>query len=102
MGIFRRQVWPGSPPESADSTGSAQRRPLRCPAEHFVLTSFDSVNDAVAAPPTTCTWLGSGWRTAGDILIKYHLARGGTVPALGFHRWVTSGAPSAVCEAANS
>ena len=30
-------------------------------------------------------------RTAGDVLIKYDLAQGGTNPVLGFHRWVTSG-----------
>ena len=41
-------------------------------------------------------------RTAGDILIKYDLSRGGTVPSLGFHRWVTSGSPAVVCEASNS
>ena len=41
-------------------------------------------------------------RTAGDILIKYDLSKGGTVPALGFHRWVTSGTASVVCEASNT
>ena len=41
-------------------------------------------------------------RTAGDILVKYDLSRGGTVPSLGFHRWVTSGSPAVVCEASNS
>ena len=41
-------------------------------------------------------------RTAGDILIKYDLAKGGTTPVLGFHRWVTSGVPSTVCEASNT
>ena len=40
-------------------------------------------------------------RTAGDILIKYDLSQGGTVPSLGFHRWVTSGNPATVCEASN-
>src|SRR5262249_34630462 len=30
-------------------------------------------------------------RTAGDILIQYDLAKGGTHPTLSFHRWVTSG-----------
>lgn len=40
-------------------------------------------------------------RTAGDILIRYDLAQGGTVPVLGFHRWITTGA-SSQCEASNS
>ena len=31
-------------------------------------------------------------RKAGDVLIKYDLAQGGTNPVLGFHVWVTSGA----------
>jgi hypothetical protein len=41
-------------------------------------------------------------RTAGDVLIKYDLAQGGTTPVLGFHRWVTSGNPATVCEANNT
>jgi hypothetical protein len=41
-------------------------------------------------------------RTAGDVLIKYDLSQGGTNPTLGFHRWVTSGQASQVCEASNS
>ena len=41
-------------------------------------------------------------RTAGDVLIKYDLSQGGTVPVLGFHRWVTTGTPSQVCQANNS
>jgi Prealbumin-like fold domain len=41
-------------------------------------------------------------RTAGDVLIKYDLAQGGTHPDLGFHRWVTSGTPATVCEASNT
>ena len=41
-------------------------------------------------------------RTAGDVLIKYDLAQGGTNPVLGFHRWVTSGTPATVCEANNT
>ena len=41
-------------------------------------------------------------RTAGDILVRYDLARGGTVPELSFHRWVTSGSPAVVCEASNT
>ena len=41
-------------------------------------------------------------RTAGDVLIKYDLAQGGTNPILGFHRWVTSGTPATVCEANNT
>ena len=41
-------------------------------------------------------------RTAGDVLIKYDLANGGTNPDLGFHRWVTSGSSAgAVCEASS-
>jgi len=40
-------------------------------------------------------------RTAGDILIKYDLEKGGTVPTLGFHRWITTGAASQ-CEASNT
>ena len=41
-------------------------------------------------------------RTAGDILIKYDLEKGGTTPTLGFHRWVTSGNAATVCEASNT
>ena len=41
-------------------------------------------------------------RTAGDILIKYDLSKGGTQPTLGFHRWVTTGNPATVCEASNA
>jgi hypothetical protein len=41
-------------------------------------------------------------RTAGDILIKYDLSKGGSVPTLGFHRWVTTGNPATVCEASNT
>jgi hypothetical protein len=41
-------------------------------------------------------------RTAGDVLIKYDLAQGGTTPVLGFHRWVTTGNPATVCEANNT
>ena len=40
-------------------------------------------------------------RTAGDLLVRYDLAQGGTVPVLGFHRWVTTG-PASQCEASNS
>jgi uncharacterized repeat protein (TIGR01451 family) len=40
-------------------------------------------------------------RTAGDILVRYDLAQGGTNPQLGFHRWVTSG-PASQCEASNA
>jgi hypothetical protein len=41
-------------------------------------------------------------RTAGDVLIKYDLAQGGTNPILGYHLWVTSGNPGTVCEASNT
>jgi hypothetical protein len=41
-------------------------------------------------------------RTGGDILVKYDLSQGGTVPSFGFHRWVTTGTPSQVCEASNT
>jgi uncharacterized repeat protein (TIGR01451 family) len=41
-------------------------------------------------------------RTAGDILIKYDLDKGGSQPTLGFHRWFTSGNPATVCEASSS
>jgi hypothetical protein len=41
-------------------------------------------------------------RTAGDVLIKYDLSQGGTVPTFGYHRWVTTGTPSQVCQASNS
>ena len=40
-------------------------------------------------------------RSAGDVLIQYDLAQGGTNPQLFLSRWVTSGA-SSQCEAANS
>jgi hypothetical protein len=40
-------------------------------------------------------------RTAGDLLIQYDLANGGTNPQLFLSRWVTSGAGSQ-CEASNS
>ncbi len=39
-------------------------------------------------------------RTAGDVLIQYDLASGGTTPELFISRWVTSGATSQ-CEASN-
>lgn len=39
-------------------------------------------------------------RTAGDVLVKYDLANGGTNPVLGWHRWVTGGgSANAICEA---
>jgi uncharacterized repeat protein (TIGR01451 family) len=46
-------------------------------------------------------------RTAGDLLIKFDLAKGGTTPTLGYHRWVTAASaagrtPSQACEAANA
>ncbi len=40
-------------------------------------------------------------RTAGDVLIQYDLANGGTNPQLFLSRWLTSGAGS-LCEASNS
>ena len=40
-------------------------------------------------------------RSAGDMLIQYDLAQGGTHPELFLSRWVTSG-PKSLCEAANS
>ena len=40
-------------------------------------------------------------RTAGDVLIQYDLAQGGTNPQLFLSRWVTTGATSQ-CEASNS
>jgi hypothetical protein len=41
-------------------------------------------------------------RTAGDLLVRYDLARGGTVPTITIQRWVTSGSPGTVCDASNS
>jgi hypothetical protein len=40
-------------------------------------------------------------RSAGDLLIQYDLAQGGTHPELFLARWVASG-PKSLCEAANS
>jgi Prealbumin-like fold domain len=40
-------------------------------------------------------------RTAGDVLVQYDLAQGGTNPQLFLSRWVTSG-PGSQCEASNS
>jgi hypothetical protein len=40
-------------------------------------------------------------RTAGDLLLQYDLAQGGTNPQLFLSRWVTSG-PSSQCEASNA
>jgi uncharacterized repeat protein (TIGR01451 family) len=40
-------------------------------------------------------------RTAGDILIQYDLAKGGSTPVLGFQTWLTSGSAT-LCEAASS
>ncbi len=40
-------------------------------------------------------------RTAGDVLIQYDLANGGTNPQLFLSRWVTTG-PGSLCEANNS
>jgi hypothetical protein len=39
-------------------------------------------------------------RTAGDLLVRYDLAKGGVVPVITLQRWVTTGG-SAVCDAAN-
>jgi hypothetical protein len=41
-------------------------------------------------------------RTAGDILVRYDLSQGGTVPTITIQRWVTSGSPGTVCDASNS
>ena len=42
-------------------------------------------------------------RTAGDILVSYDLANGGTVPVLGYREWVTSGSSAAAdCEASSA
>jgi hypothetical protein len=41
-------------------------------------------------------------RTAGDMLVRYDLAQGGTVPTITIQRWVTSGSPGTVCAASNS
>src|SRR4029079_6044424 len=41
-------------------------------------------------------------RTAGDILIKYDLSKGGNQPTLVFLQWVTRGNPATVCEASNA
>ncbi|MEY2515293.1 MAG: hypothetical protein QOJ89_2651 [bacterium] len=41
-------------------------------------------------------------RTAGDTLIKYDLANGGTTPALGYHTWLTGGGnANTLCEASS-
>ena len=45
-------------------------------------------------------------RTAGDILVKYDLSKGGVTPVLGFHRWVTASSAGGqtaaqACEATN-
>jgi hypothetical protein len=40
-------------------------------------------------------------RTAGDILVMYDLAQGGTSPTIAVSKWVASG-PKSQCEAANS
>ena len=40
-------------------------------------------------------------RTAGDILVKYDLSRGGGSLTIAYHKWVTSGSPAVVCEASN-
>lgn len=42
-------------------------------------------------------------RTAGDILVSYDLANGGTVPVLGYREWVTGGSSAAAdCESSSS
>jgi hypothetical protein len=41
-------------------------------------------------------------RTENDLLIKYDLSRGGSVPTLGVHKWVVSGNAATVCEASNT
>lgn len=38
-------------------------------------------------------------RTAGDVLIKYDLASGGTTPILGFHKWITAETATEKCQA---
>ena len=40
-------------------------------------------------------------RTQNDVLVRYDLAQGGTVPELGYHKWITTGAASQ-CEASNA
>jgi len=63
----------------------------------FELNQSSEVNDN--GPGGTS---GTPVRTAGDVLIKYDLAKGGTRPVLGFHRWITSGNAQTDCEASNS
>jgi uncharacterized surface anchored protein len=97
------------------------------------LTRFYVANEAVNSGTTTLNYLYLAWervqdpsgttnmdfefnqsstlsangktpvRTAGDILIKYDLANGGTNPTMGYHTWLTSGASAAaLCEASSS
>jgi uncharacterized repeat protein (TIGR01451 family) len=49
----------------------------------------------------------SSVRSAGDVLIKYDLSKGGGTLALGYHKWVTAASaggqtPAQACEAANT
>ena len=41
-------------------------------------------------------------RTAGDLLIRYDLSKGGTTPLLSVNKWITSAAGTLGCEAGNS
>jgi len=41
-------------------------------------------------------------RTAGDALVTFDFAQGGSNPTIGLSRWVTSGDPKAVCQANNT
>lgn len=108
-------VTDGIPPNKSDITrfyvGSET---ISSPLKNFLYVAWERITDPSGTTnfdfelnqSTTLTSNNvTPVRTAGDVLIKYDLANGGTNPVLGYHIWVTaqsapSGATaSSVCEA---
>ena len=100
----------GIPPNKSDITrfyvGSET---ISSPLKNFLYLAWERITDPSGTTNfdfelNQSTQLSSNGvtpvRTAGDVLIKYDLANGGTNPVLGWHRWVTGGgSASAICEA---
>jgi hypothetical protein len=103
-------VTDGIPPNKSDITrfyvGSET---IASPLKNFLYLAWERITDPSGTTnfdfelnqSTTLSANGkTPVRTAGDVLIKYDLANGGTTPVLGFHRWITGGgSASSLCEA---
>lgn len=103
-------VTDGIPPNKSDITrfyvGSET---ISSPLKNFLYLAWERITDPSGTTNfdfelNQSTQLSSNGvtpvRTAGDVLIKYDLANGGTNPVLGWHRWVTGGGSAgAICEA---